>query len=626
MTPYCLHPSDTLCFVHIPKTGGTSFIALLDAQFHRYDICPSQLWIHLANHPFLSSDYRLARGHFAYDDYTRFIKSPVYISMFRHPVKRFISEYNFMNDYPGVWKQYLKELDKIYEFDEQAGQAFEQYTERYRKAVTLTLDEFIRDPLIQETAQNVQIRSLTRATTDMSAFNARALMPVAEERLHSLTYFGVLEQFEASMAMLSYTFGWHPILQYQKLMVARSNSYSKGISTATIDYLEDMNRPDLEFYETVKLCFAQRFSDMQSDLARRYPSAYSSRSGSWLFRLLPKRKTGKTSSDRNAGLNSLNKGALLSLKKALDAHYCDYYRDRSLPKQSIIDLCFDQPIDGSGWHLREGNPETDTLIRWMGPGTTSILDLPLSNAQDVTIKIKVIGGIATDVVDSLRLMVGKHSVSLFKLCHIEKPDCFLVVYYGKIEKDKINGSHPFTRLTFQINRTQSLQSLYPDNPDHRPIGLAFNRIYISPQVESFSAQNRMFLFPKDDVYWQEAALFIQKHQVNTDTVFAPLEFAEGLAGFKDSYPSNILPYEAETNMLKRCIWGVVHKGQLDRIPTSVLGHVRSWKPVFANSVFVILSSQTSLPSLQDNVDLNALWEMLAERLEMSEYCPSTNVE
>ncbi len=630
MMTYRLRSVDTLCFIHIPKTGGTSFISLLDAQFHSRDICPSQLWMHLADHPFLSSDYRLIRGHFTYDDYARFVKSPVFISMFRHPIRRFISAYNFMNDYPDVWKHQQTKLDKVYQFNEQAGQAFERSIERYRKAVTLPLDAFVRDPFIQSTMQNLQIRFLTRATTDLSEFDGHALMPLAEQRLHSLPYFGLLEQFDASIALLSYVFGWHPIFQCQKLMVAKSQGYSQGIATATIECLEEINRPDLEFYDMIQSVFNQRFQEMQADLTRRYSSTLPNRQlTSWFSKLLPNWKkttraakqlenpnlTSLSAKQNDSSLSWLDQPTSLSLKKYLDQHYCDRYSDRSFPKQSTIDLKFDQPIDGDGWHLREGNPETDTLIRWMGPGTASTLDLPLSDAQDLVVKIRVVGAIAADVVNSLRLMIGNQSISLSKLYHIDQPGCFLVIYQGTIPKEVIESDRPFTRLTFYINRTQSLHSLDPHNPDRRPIGLAFNWICIFPKVEPSPAEYRMFLFPQNDPCWQDAARFIQKYQDREDKLFAPLEFIEGLAAFEKSYPSNVLPYDTDAEQLIKCDWGIIHKGQIDQIPTVVLTHVRSWNPVFANAVFVILSPNTTLSPLSDEADLKALWNQIADRLK-----------
>jgi hypothetical protein len=39
---YRLKEAEQLCFLHIPKTAGTTFTAILDAKFDRADICPAE--------------------------------------------------------------------------------------------------------------------------------------------------------------------------------------------------------------------------------------------------------------------------------------------------------------------------------------------------------------------------------------------------------------------------------------------------------------------------------------------------------------------------------------------------------------------------------------------------------
>ncbi len=47
---YTLKEDSTLCFLHIPKTAGTSLTAFLDAKFSSQNIFPYQKWPDLLHH------------------------------------------------------------------------------------------------------------------------------------------------------------------------------------------------------------------------------------------------------------------------------------------------------------------------------------------------------------------------------------------------------------------------------------------------------------------------------------------------------------------------------------------------------------------------------------------------
>jgi len=41
---YRLKDDDIVCFLHIPKTGGTTLTRILDSYFDLDEICPERVW------------------------------------------------------------------------------------------------------------------------------------------------------------------------------------------------------------------------------------------------------------------------------------------------------------------------------------------------------------------------------------------------------------------------------------------------------------------------------------------------------------------------------------------------------------------------------------------------------
>lgn len=86
-----------LCFVHIPKTGGTSLKNYLDQFFDKKEICPYDQITQLHN---MTSDelrkYNFIRGHIhGYHARKMLQNDYYYITVIRHPVERVISNYFF---------------------------------------------------------------------------------------------------------------------------------------------------------------------------------------------------------------------------------------------------------------------------------------------------------------------------------------------------------------------------------------------------------------------------------------------------------------------------------------------------------------------------------------------------
>jgi hypothetical protein len=85
---------EPLIFVHVPKTGGQTVMALVDPHFKIRDICPAYFYYNMDTQPKESlQNYKLLRGHFFYAQVSHVQGKK--ITFLRDPLKRTLSEHRF---------------------------------------------------------------------------------------------------------------------------------------------------------------------------------------------------------------------------------------------------------------------------------------------------------------------------------------------------------------------------------------------------------------------------------------------------------------------------------------------------------------------------------------------------
>jgi Sulfotransferase family len=140
LTEHRLTPDEQLCFIHIPKTAGTTLTSLLNSKFHQSKICPAEVWSELVEiPPDRLHQYQLFRGHFFYDINDLIPRKPVYITILRQPIERVISGYEFMRRNPPTRTEALT---------------------NHHKAKTMSLKEYVSD-LENPSMSNSQTRHLS---------------------------------------------------------------------------------------------------------------------------------------------------------------------------------------------------------------------------------------------------------------------------------------------------------------------------------------------------------------------------------------------------------------------------------------------------------------------------------
>src|SRR5262249_51809560 len=128
-----LTDTDSMFFLHIPKTAGTTFGRVLESRFRREEIYPPH-WLHEHRDasPATFAPYRYFRGHFHDPDIRLMLgnRHPVCLTMLRDPVDRFLSHFAFA----------------------QAERVAVDWYVSFADFPSLTLEEYVRDePLVMST-------------------------------------------------------------------------------------------------------------------------------------------------------------------------------------------------------------------------------------------------------------------------------------------------------------------------------------------------------------------------------------------------------------------------------------------------------------------------------------------
>jgi hypothetical protein len=249
---YRLKADDQLCFIHIPKTAGTTFTSIIDQKFNVDEICPELVNLQKVSEvqeegisiaPERVAKYKLIRGHFSYDTIDRFLlKKPLYLTILRNPLDRTISLYEFL-------KRAKEKGEPEYNED----------TKVLRDATDQGLEAFVSNanPTVKARTSNPQTRILAlQPQVDRSDAE---LLAIAKANLEQFILVGLTERFQDSVFLLSYLFGWCPATSFYSLRVASNKPSRENLPQTVIDTIIQYNQLDFELYQFAEKLFADRF-------------------------------------------------------------------------------------------------------------------------------------------------------------------------------------------------------------------------------------------------------------------------------------------------------------------------------------------------------------------------------
>lgn len=196
-------------FLHIPKTAGMTFTAVLKQLFDKKQVFPSVDPVVLLN-DFSSNEsaYQLFPGHFFYEVLENFSERPVTLTFLRNPIDRLQSHYYFYKIQPDHAVENMRDYDK-------------KIVELSRK---YSLEEFVcLDILeIENGFYNLQTRYIANNTgyaVPQSEEEATALIDLALKNLHSIDFIGIVEDFENSLSLFKKMFSIEDEITQQPINV-----------------------------------------------------------------------------------------------------------------------------------------------------------------------------------------------------------------------------------------------------------------------------------------------------------------------------------------------------------------------------------------------------------------------
>lgn len=273
-----INSTDVMVFLHIQKTGGTSFgkhlVNDLDLEKQCWKVrglkrsncfrpnSDSETWLFsrystgwkCGLHAGWTSLSECVHIHFA-DDYRQ--RRYFYFTVLRDPVARYLSEYAHVGR-GATWKDsYINcngrkyKQQKCYEGD---------------NWLNVKLDEFMR------CEGNWAVNRQTRMLSDLHAINCtgagmqkedrdRLMLETAKQNLKNFAYFGLTEEQEKSQRMFEYVFG----MRFKVDFVTNNNGTVASelkLRSEQIEKIRRLNKLDLELYDFATKLFHKRWQDL----------------------------------------------------------------------------------------------------------------------------------------------------------------------------------------------------------------------------------------------------------------------------------------------------------------------------------------------------------------------------
>jgi hypothetical protein len=226
------------CFIHIPKTAGTTLARLIERN---YRACQRQSFYNKAAiqnqlpKALQNPNIKMVYGHYFFKE-DLFPPQQVYTFTFlRHPVHRVVSNYLHLkrsaNPRHKEWMQGIGSLPQFLETKQ---------------------------------AYNNQCRRLAGAQ-NMAAFKAapQAALELALKRVKTLGLIGITEDFDKSLALLAHDLGWTR-LRRQKMNVAPDRAEHEALVAEHGPAITAKNELDLALYQAAQQHLNQRWASLSS--------------------------------------------------------------------------------------------------------------------------------------------------------------------------------------------------------------------------------------------------------------------------------------------------------------------------------------------------------------------------
>ena len=465
-----IQPSDTVVFIHIPKTAGITFSTILHPLLAELPWCPVILPQDLIQIPYEEIlQYQLFTGHFYFRLVNKLFPSGfLFMTFLREPISRTISHYEYLIRQETFgnfdWANDELTLAKKMSLKEFVGNnqlhialdITDLQTKFLGGAVgpKAPVTEEKPEPLIEEYIQKVSKEmNLEPIPVEEYRYANKENLEKAKRQLEQAAFFGITEQFQDSLFLMSFIFGWPPVLDSLRLNLKPKTEHTQAPEAETLELIKSKVVLDLELYQFGQTLFEQRFHEMIEFLVKEYADP------------------AITDSDQ-----PLKKEVLYEL---LQKHY-EVRRNRRNRKllKAIGHIFLYSPgehIEGNfGWHTVEISDAHGAMV-WSGPGLESGFDLPCPRGKNIQISFYVLMTIKSEIIQKLSLKVNDIPITL----QYQNDSQGAFVFTGKLPAMASSG--PFLRLVFSVPYTIAPCDITLDNKDSRLLGFLLNWLKLEAQ-------------------------------------------------------------------------------------------------------------------------------------------------
>jgi len=242
--------ADTIIFLHIHKTAGTTLHRIIERQYR-----PEQIWTLDEEHGFddlvslteaQRAQVRMLRGHMIFSLHELMPGITTYFTLLREPVERVISFYYFIRRNPHHYH-----YDPITSED-------------------LSLKEFLE--LRQNNMMdNGQTRMLAGAKQYEHPVGecTRELLEAAKQNLRErFSVVGLMERFDETLLLLRQAYGWRNVFYVQQ-NVTSGRPLREDLPRDALDVVAEYNQLDIELYEYSAALFEEQVQQQGPRFARQ---------------------------------------------------------------------------------------------------------------------------------------------------------------------------------------------------------------------------------------------------------------------------------------------------------------------------------------------------------------------
>jgi hypothetical protein len=231
---------ETLIFLHIPKTGGTTLRHILERCYRRDQICTfkdpgflSQIEYFKRLPPEKRKAYRLIEGHLSLGFHRYLPGHWSYITLLREPIARILSFYYYARSHAEHYL-YSTLRDDLVDLRSLLKQRTAHTHEFFNLQTSMIAGDEWDDPE----------RPADRAALERAKQNLRSYFRVV----------GLTEEFDATLRLLSQTFGWK-VGFYRKRNVTRRKPHVEMLDPEVSKLLRAANALDIELYQFARELF-----------------------------------------------------------------------------------------------------------------------------------------------------------------------------------------------------------------------------------------------------------------------------------------------------------------------------------------------------------------------------------